>query len=169
ASEAMRAVGAKPVWFGSADPVARFGGVEDGVQSVFWDRYGKVDRYLTANVNLWPRPLVLFANRKVYDALSPTQQSVLRRAAAAAIPDEAETVRAAELAAAVDLCGGGLHFATATGAELVALRRAVQPVYDTLERDPKTAAAIPGIGSSRPSGAAAASPQPAHSTTRMSS
>jgi hypothetical protein len=36
------------------------------------------------------------------------------------------------------LCRRGLRFLTASPADLLALRRAVQPVYDQLERDPQT-------------------------------
>src|SRR5262249_52356446 len=48
--------------------------------------------------------------------------------------------------AAGDLCRAGrLRFVTATGEDLAALRNAVQPVYDDLERDPATRAAIAAI------------------------
>ena len=76
----MRVLGARPVcvrvpgpppgWPGSSSRSARSRSYE----------YDKAGKYLTANVSLWPRPLVLFASRKAWAALTPAERRVLRQA-----------------------------------------------------------------------------------------
>ena len=140
ADATMRALGATPVWFPSQGAIAGFGGIEQQIDSIQGNHYYRVAKYVTANVSLWPRPLVVFANRKAFAALTPAQQRILRQALAAAIPAETTIIRDAERSGGVaDLCRGGrLHFLAASPANIAALRRAVQPVYDQIERDPQT-------------------------------
>ena len=91
ADATFRALGATPVPFPAAGAITRFGAIEQQLHSIDGNRYGDSAKYLTANVNLWPRPLVLFANQAAFDALTADQQDVLRRAIAAAVP--AQTAR----------------------------------------------------------------------------
>jgi hypothetical protein len=82
-------------------------------------------------------------------SLSPDQRSTLRQAVVNLIPARIASERRAELEAAGDLCRRGLRFETASPEELAALRKAVQPVHDTLTRDPQTRkflSAIAAIG-----------------------
>ena len=123
------------------------------------NEYDKVGRYLTANVNLWPRPIVLFMNAKTSAGLTGEQRAALRNAARAAIPANLAALQASEKEAAGNLCRRGLAFVTASGTDLAALHRAVQPVYDKLERDSLTKAAIEQIQRMR-SGAAAIADAP---------
>ena len=44
-------------------------------------------KYLTANLNLWPRPYVIVMGEEVFESLTDEQQSALRDAAAAVIPE----------------------------------------------------------------------------------
>ena len=46
------------------------------------------------NVNLWPRPLVIVMDKEVFASLTPEQQSALREAATAAIPEALAASRA---------------------------------------------------------------------------
>jgi hypothetical protein len=99
----------------------------------------KAGRYLTANVSLWPRPLVLFANGKAWAMLTAPQRHILREAVTGDLAAETNLVRGNERTDTAILCRRGqLRFLTASPADLAALRRAVQPVYDQLERDPQT-------------------------------
>ena len=135
----MRALGATPVWFSVGTEIAGLDGIEQQVYAVEGNRFDRIGKYLTANVVFWPRPLVLFANAKAFAALTPTQRSILRRAAADDIGAETAVVRGQEHEATTTLCRAHrLRFLSASSRDLAALRRAVQPVYAQLERDPRT-------------------------------
>jgi TRAP-type C4-dicarboxylate transport system substrate-binding protein len=153
ADETMRALGAKPVWFPGMGKIDSFDGIEQQTASIEGNRYDTIGKHFTANVNLWPRPLVIFAGKQVFDSLSPDQRNALRQAAANTIPAQTALLRGFERAAAGNLCRRGLEFETASPHTLAALRTAVQPVYDTLGREPQTSkflTAIAAIGKGVP-------------------
>jgi TRAP-type C4-dicarboxylate transport system substrate-binding protein len=159
-SATFRALGATPVWFAAGAPIAHFGGVEQHISNIQGYQYDRVGRYLTANVVLWPRPLVVFATRSALAKLTPTQQRILRQAVIDADPAETRFIVGNERDDTASLCRNHrLRFLTATAADLVALRRAVQPVYDQLERDTQTRQQIAQIESMRRS----VQPEPAPS------
>jgi hypothetical protein len=100
--------------------------------------------YVTANVTLWPQMDVLFANPSRLGALTGQQRGWLQQAAqdaagrAAALADrDAQSLKNA--------CRSGARFATASPADLAALRGAFASVYASLERDPQTKASIERI------------------------
>jgi TRAP-type transport system periplasmic protein len=138
ADETMRALGATPVWFLGMGAIDRFDGIEQQISAIDGNRYDKLGKYITANVNLWPRPLVIFTSNKVFDSLSPDQRRALRQAVTNVIPTQTTSLRHAEQEATGNLCRRRLTFQTASRRELAALRTAVQPVYDTLARDSQT-------------------------------
>ncbi len=153
ADETMRVLGARPIWFPAMGKIDSFDGIEQQTASIDGNRYDTVGKHFTANVNLWPRPLVIFTGRKVFDSLSPDQRNALRQAVANAIPAQIATLRRSEQEAAGNLCRRALAFETASPNDLAALRTAVQPVYGTLARDPQTRkflAAIAAIGKGFP-------------------
>jgi TRAP-type transport system periplasmic protein len=137
ADATMRALGAAPVWFPAAGAITGLDGIEQQISSIQGNQYDKAGKYLTANVSLWPRPLVLFANGKAWAALTPAQRGILREAVTGDPAAETQVVRASERTDTEILCGRGLRFLTASPADMAALRRAVRPVYDQLERDPQ--------------------------------
>ena len=151
ADATMRVLGATPARFPAGGPIARFDGIEQEIISLEGNRYYPVAKNLTANVTLWPRPVVIFANDRAFAALTRAQQGILRQALAAAVPSETKVIRNAERQeGAADLCHGGLvRFLTASSANIAALRRAVQPVYNQLERDPQTRRFIERIAALR--------------------
>jgi TRAP-type C4-dicarboxylate transport system substrate-binding protein len=115
----------------------------DGAELDPWvvDSWG-IDRTvptLTANVALWPLPSTIFADRDSFEALTRSQRGVLRRAGRAVLRPDYEQFQRDQNASLEALCArGGLQFAHASPDDLAALRSAVQPVYDMLERDPLT-------------------------------
>ena len=114
-------------------------GIEQQISSIQGYQYDKAGRYLTANVSLWPRPLVLFANGKTWAALTPGQRRILWQAVTGDQAAETNVARGNERGDTAILCRRGLlRFLTASPADLAALRRAVQPVYHQLQRDPQT-------------------------------
>ena len=138
AGATMRALGATPVGFPVTGAITGLDGIEQQISSIQGNQYDKVGKYLTANVSLWPRPLVLFANGKTWAALTPAQRRILRQAVTGDQAAETNVVRGNERGDTAILCRRGLRFLTVSQAGLAALRRAVQPVYRQLQRDPQT-------------------------------
>jgi TRAP-type C4-dicarboxylate transport system substrate-binding protein len=100
--------------------------------------------YVTANVTLWPQLDVLFANPGRLGGLTQRQRGWLQQAAqdtagrSAALADrDAQSLK--------NSCQSGARFATASKADLAALRKAFVPVYASLEQDPQTKAFIQQI------------------------
>lgn len=148
-SATFRALGATPVWYAAEGPIPTVGGLEQAIYDIESDQFHSV-RYLTANVALWPRPLVVFANRTAFAKLTPAQQRVLAQAATDDIGPETTLMRNDERVTAASVCRSHvLQFVSATPANLVALNRAVQPVYAMLDRDPQTRAQIAQIEAMR--------------------
>src|SRR6185437_591388 len=148
ADDTMRALGANPVRFPVEDPIDAFDGAEQQIISIQGSQYDNVAKFLTTNVVFWPRPLVLFSTPKGLTRLTPTQQTQLRQAAAAALPASVTTLQGTERESMDDLCRAGrLAFRQATPQDLTALRTAVQPVIDGLRRDPETSDALTTITS----------------------
>src|SRR4051794_19757443 len=134
----LRALGATPVPYAVATSIDGLDGAEAQIVAISGNRYDRHAKYLTANVALWPRPLVVFAGRRVWDSLTGDQRAALTGASAAVLEPDLARVRAEEHDDGQTLCRRHVRFLTATRADTTALRRAVQPVYTALERDPDT-------------------------------
>jgi TRAP-type C4-dicarboxylate transport system substrate-binding protein len=119
--------------------LAGLDGAELDAGTVAYHDYDAAGAALTANVVLWPRPETIVISRTAFDRLAPAQQGVLRRAGRQAVAPVLARLEREHQAALVELCNrSSLRLATASDAELAALRTAVQPVYDEFERDPET-------------------------------
>ena len=164
AEQTLRALGARGAEIPFAGAIDAYDGVEQEILSIAGNGYDAHAKYLTTNVNLWPRPVVIFMNRNAFDKLSGRQRTALHDAARVALPATLAIQQAEETEGAGNLCRRGVHFVTAGKADLAALRRAVQPVYDQLERDAQTKAAIEQIQAMR-SQAASTPDAPACSNT----
>ena len=144
AEDTLRALGASPVRI-PADTL-RFKGVDGFEQRayvLYGDRLTVPGSHVTANVNLWPRPLVIFAHAGAFKRLSAGERDVLRQAAANAVPKATEMARASDMEMVGNLCRTAQTTVDrATPAELNALRQAVAPVYRTLESTKDIAAAL---------------------------
>jgi TRAP-type C4-dicarboxylate transport system substrate-binding protein len=115
------------------------------LEAIWNNRYNKHAKYVAANVNLWPRPLVIFAGKEAFESLTAKHQAVLRDAATAAVPGALAAARAEDENAALQLCRRGLTFALASEGELAALRTALQPLYTELRADPETRSKLDAI------------------------
>ncbi len=147
ADATMRALGARPRRLPATVPgLAGLDGIERQVGSIESDRLDVMGSHVMTNVDLWPRPLVVFASRRSYAELSADQRRILREAAANVIRQKAAVDQGLDAESTGNLCRKGpATFNSASAAELRALRRAVEPVYRQLRRDPGTAAAIESI------------------------
>ena len=109
AQQTLRALGARGAEIPSAGAIDAYDGVEQQVDSIDGNGYDKLDKYLTANVNLWPRPIVLFMNSTAFDGLSGRQRAALRDAARVALPATLAAEQASEQEGAESLCRRGVH------------------------------------------------------------
>ena len=120
---------------------AKIDGLDTHLHAVPPNRYQRDIPYLTGNVVLWARPLVLFAGPNV----SSEDLDVLRKAAVAAIPDALALSRSMEREALSQVCRSSLNVVSATPAEVDALRAAFRPLYAELERDEAASRAVSRI------------------------
>jgi TRAP-type C4-dicarboxylate transport system substrate-binding protein len=168
ARETVRALGATAIVVPPGSQIGSLDGIEQQVDSIEGNNYDAAAKYLTTNINLWPRPLVLFMNQAAFAALEPVQRDVLRDAVRNALPVTLGAARSRERDAAAALCRRGLRFVVATRADMSALRGAVAPVYRELERDYQTRAFIARIARLRQATSVAPETLPSCSTGERS-
>jgi TRAP-type C4-dicarboxylate transport system substrate-binding protein len=145
--QAIRALGATPVVaFG---PYRVHDLATGAIQGFELDMQRYVDnvpvpsaRYVAANVVLWPLFDVLFANPARLASLTAQQRALLQQAAADAARTSVTLVAGQNGPYFKQACAMGARFATATPADLAALRRSLSVVYRSLGRDPQTRAFI---------------------------
>ena len=160
ADATFAALGARAEGFRAIpEGLAGFDGAESGVSTIRNNGYDRGARALTANVVLWPRPTTIFMNREAFDALTDDQQEALREAGLEAIQPVLTTIEDTEQASLQAICSGSrLPLVSAAPADRAALRRAVQPVYDELERDSLTEELVAEIEDLRGNEGAATAP-----------
>lgn len=102
------------------------------------NEYDQQAKAVTANVTLWPKPVTVVINRTVLESLTASQQEALRGVGPAVVARQLDFLRGLTEEDRGILCRRGLRFVRASDRDLAGLRRAVQPVYDRLERNPQT-------------------------------
>ena len=88
----MKALGATPVPFAPGE-IDGLDGMEAHL-SLVRDAYSEGADSLTGNVMFWSRPGVIFANSAAFDAFTPDQQDILRRAGVRALAESVESIGA---------------------------------------------------------------------------
>ena len=145
AEATAKALGARPKPYrigalGAAD------GAELDVTTIANNGYDKGARALTANVVLWARPETIVISRRAFLRLGRAQREVLRRAGREAAAPVRARIEMEQREALAEMCErGSLRLASASPAEIAALRAAVRPVYRDLERDADTRTLIAEI------------------------
>jgi len=124
----LRALGATPRAMSSGAELDGVDAYEQQLASIAGNSYDMSARYLTPNLNLWPRPYVIVMGEEAFESLTDEQQSALRAAAAAAMPEALASERRDDEEAAGILCRRGLTFAAASESDLSELRSAIEPV-----------------------------------------
>ena len=152
AQQTFRALGADAKGYAPGD-LAGFDAVEIDPKTVDYNGWKGV---LTTNVVLWPKPYSIVMNRRAFEALTEGQQEILRDAGRAALaPELRQTMHDADAGLAEACRRGRVSLVTASPAQVAALRRAVQPVYDELARDSQTSGFLARISDVRHAGPAA--------------
>jgi TRAP-type C4-dicarboxylate transport system substrate-binding protein len=118
---------------------------EQQLSAIASNQFAASAKYVTGNINFWPRPLVLFTSHRVADSLTPEQLSALRETAKSVVPAALDASRIEDERGARPLCNAGMKLPAASEGNLAALRSALQPVYEELSADPETATQIAAI------------------------
>jgi TRAP-type C4-dicarboxylate transport system substrate-binding protein len=111
---------------------------EQHLSSIWGNHYELSAGFVTSNLNLWPRPLVLFMDETAYGELTDAQRQALISATNEAMLPALDASRAEDNASVADLCKAGLEFVDASDGNLEGLERAWHPVYDELRGNPDT-------------------------------
>jgi TRAP-type C4-dicarboxylate transport system substrate-binding protein len=131
-------------------PITSYDGIEQQVSSVQGNRYDAVASSITANIALWPRPVVVIAHTRRLHRLSAQQREALVLAGQTSFVQTLSLQRSNESESTAALCRGGtLRLLDATPDQLAALHAAAQPVLTWLERDPQTRAYLSRIEAAR--------------------
>ena len=138
AAETLRALGARPRQYFAQPSLNGLDGIEEQPNAIIGNRHTARANYLSANLNFWPRPLVIFAAPKLFRSLSAKQQAALRQGASAAIAPAMAASRQEDAQSDSILCHLSLKVVEEKQWQLGALRRAVEPVYRHLGSDPAT-------------------------------
>jgi TRAP-type C4-dicarboxylate transport system substrate-binding protein len=139
------ALGATPVASASGMALDGIDGVQAQLAAISGNGYETVADSVTANLNLWPRALVIIMNRDVFERLTAEQQRALKTAGSNSLDPAMEATLAEDQGAGAILCASDMDVVESTSDNLLALVEAVQPVYETLEANPQFAAAIEEI------------------------
>jgi TRAP-type C4-dicarboxylate transport system substrate-binding protein len=145
AEQTFDALGATPKPVPAEAPLDGLDAYEQQLASIEGNSYDANAKYVTSNVNLWPRPLVIVMGNDAYDSLTDAQQAALRDAAESAIPKALEASRTEDEEAVGMLCRRGLTFTTASESDLAELRSAFEPVYADLGSDAETKSYLDAI------------------------
>ena len=85
AERTLRALGATPQMVPAATSLDGLDGLDYHLAAIYGNRYYEAATHVTANLNLWPRPLVIFIDSDRFAELTDEQREILRSAAEAAI------------------------------------------------------------------------------------
>jgi TRAP-type transport system periplasmic protein len=134
----FRALGATGEAVVPGSDVSSLDGFETDITGL-QDDYDGAPRTLAANVNLWPRALVIVMNRDAYERLTDDQREALRAAGRAAIDPAVQHIREREREALGIVCRRAEPILrSATRSQLDALGTATSSLRRSLERDPVT-------------------------------
>jgi TRAP-type C4-dicarboxylate transport system substrate-binding protein len=139
--QAIRALATPLQVIGDARDKALQNGSIDGFESslLAYRLNGQADAapYVTANVNLWPQTLAVFANPDLLADLTDEQRAWLQQAADAAA-DRSAALADTDAQSIMVVCDAGARFAEASQTDLAALQEAFSRAYADLQQDPET-------------------------------
>jgi TRAP-type C4-dicarboxylate transport system substrate-binding protein len=141
----LRLLGAVPRATAGAVPVSGLDGYEQQLSSFVGNGFDQSAKYVTANVDLWPRPLVIAAGVKALARLTPAQRTLLREAMSGVSPTVMQQAAREDVAATSAICRTQMRQATASAHQLALLRTSVAPIYRALAADSETGAVLARI------------------------
>jgi TRAP-type C4-dicarboxylate transport system substrate-binding protein len=145
AARTFEALGASTKDIPSGGTVDGVDAVEQQLGSIVGNRYHKDLPHVTVDLALWPRPVILFANKARFDSLSRDQQTALRAAAKPLLASTTAGLETEDATALAELCADGADIVVAGTDAAAALLTTVKPLYDELEKDAATASMVKRI------------------------
>jgi TRAP-type C4-dicarboxylate transport system substrate-binding protein len=146
-AQGLRALGAEPVTIEFPRPPDTDG--LGGLETMWWTYQANAQHewmpFVTANAALWPRTVAIFANTERLGRLDETTRAWVARAAADASTWSRGHASDHVSSQIQQVCGHGVRIATATPAQVDALRTAAEPVYASLRADPALAKTLTRI------------------------
>jgi TRAP-type C4-dicarboxylate transport system substrate-binding protein len=138
AEQTFAALGATAMALPGGAKIADVDGYEQQLASIEGSHYEEQGaKNVVGNLNLWPRPLVVVAGKKVWDGLTDAQHTALTSAARRALAPALAASRAEDANPVAKICANGIAFPAASSSQLADLHSAVQPVLDKIAADPK--------------------------------
>ena len=122
-----------------ADDLSRVDAYEQQLQSIWGNQYQFAAGYLTADLNLWPRTLVLLISEDVYGGLTEDQQRALRDAGEEAVLPALDASAAEDADNADKVCSSGLQIDALTSAQRTELQQACGPGVRRARTDEQSA------------------------------
>jgi TRAP-type C4-dicarboxylate transport system substrate-binding protein len=138
ARQTLAALGARAKPLPATTSLEGVDGYEQQLDSIAGSGYVKRGTYVTTNLVLWPRPLVLVMGQQAYASLSADQRGVLEEAAKRTIAPALAAARKEDADAMQVLCKSPASLEAATASDLGDFRAALAPVYSRLSAAPAT-------------------------------
>ncbi len=135
----LRALGATVVTAPASTDLTSYGGVQMQLGAVLGRHHDRDAKYVTGNVALWPRALVVVMGQAAHDKLSRQQRAVLAEAIEQTLTQGVDASRSEDRESAPTLCRLGMKFPAASTADLQAMEAALKPVYAGLRKNTRTA------------------------------
>ena len=109
------------------------------------NRYHHDLPHVTVDLALWPRPVILFANKARFDSLSVEQQTALRGVAKQLVASTTAAMESEDASAVAVLCADGADLVVAGDDADSRAADCGRAVYDELEKDARTASMVKRI------------------------
>ncbi len=138
AARTLRALGAVPTPVAPGASLHGLDGYEQQLGSVVGNHYVDAAKYVTANIDLWPRPQVIITSPATLASLSTEEQHALQQAIGVARPVAEQTAQKEDRTSAASLCRDGMTLPPASAEDLRELTAALTPVLDELAAEPAT-------------------------------
>jgi TRAP-type C4-dicarboxylate transport system substrate-binding protein len=136
--QTVRALGATPVTLPPGAKLDGLDGMDQQLESIDGNHYDVAAAATTANLDLWPRPLVIFTSSGTWAKLSAGQRQDLTKAGDQAQLPALNASRQEDQLAMSGLCKTRMTLPQATPQQLTSLRAAVEPIYTALRSQPST-------------------------------
>jgi TRAP-type C4-dicarboxylate transport system substrate-binding protein len=150
---ALAAMGAEPVVIAAGDPIDALNGIESSAFAIHGNGYVGTAAYTVADMPLWPRPYVVFADPDAWNELPSADRKLLLRAADEARPDMLAAAVTREQNAFNGMCKAGNHAVNLGAGGRARMQQMVEPLLAELRTDPAThdaMTAIESIGAGKP-------------------
>jgi TRAP-type C4-dicarboxylate transport system substrate-binding protein len=134
--QTLTTLGATTKVIGPGNALDGLDGYEQQLASIVGNNYADSAKYVTANLDLWPRPLVIISSPKTLERLSGAQRAALTGAIQAARPVAQQAAQKEDSTSAPTLCTDGMRLPVASAEDLGAMSAALKPVLDKIATEP---------------------------------